>query len=77
MPKWTSADLPRMDGRTVVITGAGSGIGLITARELAGAGASVVPAVRNPAKARSALAGVAGSVEIRELDVPDLGSIRA
>jgi NAD(P)-dependent dehydrogenase (short-subunit alcohol dehydrogenase family) len=77
MPKWTSADLPRMDGRTVVITGAGSGIGLIAARELAGAGASVVAAVRNPAKARSALAGVAGSVETRELDVSDLGSIRA
>jgi NAD(P)-dependent dehydrogenase (short-subunit alcohol dehydrogenase family) len=77
MPKWTSADLPRMDGRTVVITGAGSGIGLIAARELAGAGASVVAAVRNPAKARSALAGVTGSIEIRELDVSDLGSIRA
>jgi NAD(P)-dependent dehydrogenase (short-subunit alcohol dehydrogenase family) len=77
MPKWTSADLPRMDGRTVVITGAGSGIGLIAARELARVGASVVAAVRDPAKARPALAGVAGSVEIRQLDVSDLGSIRA
>jgi NAD(P)-dependent dehydrogenase (short-subunit alcohol dehydrogenase family) len=77
MPKWTSADLPRMDGRTVVITGAGSGIGLIAARELARVGARVVAAVRDPAKARPALADVAGSVEIRRLDVSDLGSIRA
>ena len=77
MPKWTSADLPRMDGRTVVITGAGSGIGLIAARELARGGAKVVAAVRDPAKARSALAAVPGSVEIRQLDVSDLGSIRA
>jgi NAD(P)-dependent dehydrogenase (short-subunit alcohol dehydrogenase family) len=66
-----------MDGRTVVITGAGSGIGLIAARELARVGARVVAAVRDPAKARAALAAVAGSVEIRQLDVSDLGSIRA
>jgi NAD(P)-dependent dehydrogenase (short-subunit alcohol dehydrogenase family) len=66
-----------MDGRTVVITGAGSGVGLIAARELARIGARVVAAVRDPARARPALAGLAGSVEIRQLDVSDLGSIRA
>ena len=77
MPKWTNADLPRMDGRTVIITGAGSGIGLIAARELARVGATVIAAVRDPAKARPALAKLAGSVEVRQLDVSDLGSIRA
>ena len=77
MPKWTNADLPRMDGRTVIITRAGSGIGLIAARELARVGATVIAAVRDPAKARPALAKLAGSVEVRQLDVSDLGSIRA
>ena len=77
MPKWTTADLPPMDGRTVVITGAGSGIGLIAARALASAGASVIATVRDPAKARSALAGAAGSIAVRPLDVSDLRSIRA
>jgi NAD(P)-dependent dehydrogenase (short-subunit alcohol dehydrogenase family) len=77
MPKWTNADLPRMDSRTVIITGAGSGIGLIAARELARVGAAVIAAVRDPSKARPALAKLAGSVEVRQLDVSDLGSIRA
>jgi len=74
-PKATGGD--RMDGRTVIITGAGSGIGLIAARELARVGATVIAAVRDPAKARPALAKLAGSVEVRQLDVSDLGSIRA
>lgn len=77
MTRWTTADLPAMNGRTVIITGAGSGLGLIAARELARAGARVTAAVRDPARARAALAGVAGSVEIRPLDVADLGSVRA
>ncbi|MEA5366326.1 SDR family NAD(P)-dependent oxidoreductase [Amycolatopsis sp., V23-08] len=77
MTKWTTENLPDLSGRTVVITGAGRGLGLITARELARAGARVVLGVRDVAKARDAVAGLPGTFEIRSLDVSDLASVRA
>ncbi|MFI6624929.1 SDR family NAD(P)-dependent oxidoreductase [Streptomyces sp. NPDC050528] len=74
---WTANDLPDLTGRTVVITGAGRGLGLITARELARAGARLVLGVRDTGKARSAVAGLPGTFDIRPLDVSDLTSVRA
>lgn len=76
MSEWTAADLPSFDGRTVVITGANSGLGLITARELAHAGADVVLAVRNTGKGDEAAATMTGSVTVRRLDLQDLASVR-
>ena len=76
MAKWTVADMPEMAGTTVVLTGASSGIGLIAAREFARAGAHVVLAVRNVPKGEDVARAMEGSVEVRELDVSDLGSIR-
>ena len=51
-------DLPPQDGRIVVITGASSGLGLVSAGALARAGATVYLAVRNPDKARKAVDGL-------------------
>jgi NAD(P)-dependent dehydrogenase (short-subunit alcohol dehydrogenase family) len=74
---WTAADLPDLSGRTVVVTGASSGLGTVTARELARAGAHVVLAVRDVAKGERAAAGFTGEYEVRALDLADLASVRA
>jgi NAD(P)-dependent dehydrogenase (short-subunit alcohol dehydrogenase family) len=75
--EWTSADLSSQQGRTVVVTGANSGIGLPTARELAEAGARVVLAVRDLAKGATAAESISGDCEVRQLDLADLASVRA
>jgi NAD(P)-dependent dehydrogenase (short-subunit alcohol dehydrogenase family) len=64
-------------GRTYVITGANSGIGLGAARALAGRGGRVVLAVRDPEKGERAAATIDGDTEVRRLDLTDLASIRA
>ncbi len=74
---WTSADLPSQQGRTVIVTGANSGIGLPTARALAAAGARVVLAVRDLAKGEAAAESLSGDCEVRQLDLADLRSVRA
>jgi NAD(P)-dependent dehydrogenase (short-subunit alcohol dehydrogenase family) len=74
---WTEQDLPTFAGRTVVITGANSGLGAVTARELARVGAKVVMAVRNLDKGAAAAAQIPGAVEVRHLDLQDLSSVRA
>ena len=67
---------PNLTGKTVVVTGANSGIGLATAKGLAGYGAHVVFAVRDTAKGRRATEAVPGDTEVRQLDLADLASIR-
>lgn len=77
MTGWTAANLPSFAGRTVIVTGANSGLGLITARELARVGAKTILAVRNTAKGDEAAAAMTGDVEVRTLDLQDLASVRA
>ncbi|WP_416975788.1 oxidoreductase [Streptomyces sp. 4F14] len=74
--KWNVDRMPDLTGRTVVVTGANSGIGLTASRALAGAGAHVVLAVRDIERGQAAAAGLGGSTEVRRLDLADLASVR-
>ncbi|MGW1495171.1 oxidoreductase [Streptomyces sp. NPDC002402] len=81
MSGWNASDIPDQDGRTAVVTGANSGIGLITARELARRGARVILACRSEARGKEAAAHIAGwvpgaKVEFSPLDLADLSSVR-
>jgi NAD(P)-dependent dehydrogenase (short-subunit alcohol dehydrogenase family) len=76
MTDWTAADLPSFTGRTVIVTGANSGLGAVTARELAAKGAKIVMAVRNTEKGEAAAQQITGQVEVRQLDLQDLSSVR-
>jgi protochlorophyllide reductase len=78
---WKVTDLPDLRGRTVVVTGANSGIGLESTRNLHRAGATVVMGCRNLGKARAAAGliqgeGGRGELDVRELDLADLDSVR-
>ncbi len=81
--RWTAADIPDQRGRVAVVTGANSGLGLVTARELARAGARVVLACRSAEKGEDAAARIAcgGAGRRRSspamLDLADLDSVRA
>jgi NAD(P)-dependent dehydrogenase (short-subunit alcohol dehydrogenase family) len=78
---WSVADMPDQGGRVAVVTGANGGLGLETARALAAAGAHVVMASRNQAKATEAEASIRtgspnASLEVVELDLGSLASVR-
>jgi len=78
---WNPRALPDQGGRTFVVTGANAGLGYFTSEQLAGAGAHVVLACRNPARAAAAVAAIRGrvpgaSVSTLVLDVADLTSVR-
>ncbi|HEY4455103.1 MAG TPA: oxidoreductase [Pseudonocardiaceae bacterium] len=77
MTRWTTANVGDQRGKTAVITGANTGIGLQTAKILAEHGATVVLACRDESKAERAAATVEGSVATCRLDLTSLDSIRA
>jgi NAD(P)-dependent dehydrogenase (short-subunit alcohol dehydrogenase family) len=76
MTSWSEADIPDQTGRTALITGANSGLGLRSAKVLAGMGARVLLGCRNAEKGRAAVAEVGSRAEYVELDLADLASVR-
>ncbi len=81
MAKWTAADMPDLAGRTVVVTGASSGIGEAAADVFAAKGADVVLAVRNRDKGERVLAGImqrhpGAKARVMVVDLADLASVR-
>jgi NAD(P)-dependent dehydrogenase (short-subunit alcohol dehydrogenase family) len=79
---WTIDQIPSQQGRTAVVTGSNTGLGLETAAELARVGARTVLACRTPAKATTARKEIrrrhpGADVEILELDLGDLAQISA
>ncbi len=79
--KWTADRIPDQSGRTALVTGANSGLGRVTARELARKGAAVVLACRNLEKGESARREIEAQVpgaqlELEELDLASLDSVR-
>ncbi|GGW81177.1 oxidoreductase [Streptomyces lomondensis] len=82
MPGWSTHDIPDQSGRVAVVTGANSGLGLVTARELARKGARVVLACRSEARGNAAVDRIRAElpearVELGRLDLGDLASVRA
>ncbi|CAM3569087.1 oxidoreductase [Kibdelosporangium persicum] len=76
MAHWSEADIPDQTGRTALITGANSGLGLRSAQVLAGMGARVIVACRDADRGRRAVARIGSRAELVELDLSDLASVR-
>jgi NAD(P)-dependent dehydrogenase (short-subunit alcohol dehydrogenase family) len=74
--RWNVSDIPDLSGRAVIVTGANSGIGAVTAAALSASGASVTMAVRDLEKGREAAGSMTGTVEVMKLDLSDLASVR-
>ncbi|MER5969415.1 oxidoreductase [Streptomyces sp. NPDC002055] len=80
MTGWTANDIPDQAGRTAVVTGANSGLGYVTARELARRGAHVVLACRDATRGKEAEALIRSEVpdadvQFAPLDLADLSSV--
>jgi NAD(P)-dependent dehydrogenase (short-subunit alcohol dehydrogenase family) len=79
---WTTADIPDCSGRTVVVTGANSGLGFETTKALAAKGAHVVMACRNTERGETARRDIErdqpdASLAVHELDLANLASVEA
>ncbi|MDP9141789.1 MAG: oxidoreductase [Pseudomonadota bacterium] len=81
MARWTHNDIPDLSGRTALVTGANSGLGLATAQALAAKNARVILTCRGAAKAETAMAQIRAvtpdaCLDYLELDLSDLKSVQ-
>ncbi|MGE8498866.1 MAG: oxidoreductase [Pseudomonas sp.] len=81
-PDWSVADIPSQTGRIFLVTGGTSGMGYEDAKALAGAGAQVVIAARNPERGQEAIARIKqevpdAQVQFEAVDLADLASVKA
>lgn len=81
MARWTHNDIPDLSGKTALVTGANSGLGLATAQALAAKNARVILGCRGAAKAEAAMAQIRtvspqAQLDYLELDLSDLASVR-
>jgi NAD(P)-dependent dehydrogenase (short-subunit alcohol dehydrogenase family) len=79
---WTQEDIPDLTGKVVVVTGANSGLGFESTKELAKHGATIVMAVRNMEKGEKARADILNKVpgarlDLMKLDNSNLNAVRA
>lgn len=82
MARWTAEDIPDQTGRTAVVTGANSGLGYVTARELGRHGARVILACRDRTRGEQAATRLRSEAPgsdavVRQVDMADLASIRS
>lgn len=78
--QWTQRDIPKLDGKLALVTGANRGLGLEIAAGLAGAGAQVVLGCRNASRAEAAVADIRrrtpnAKLEVMSVDLADLESV--
>jgi NAD(P)-dependent dehydrogenase (short-subunit alcohol dehydrogenase family) len=82
LANWTTDDIPNLSGKCAIVTGATGGLGLETAMVLAGAGAEVILAGRNPTKGSAAETSirerhVGAAVRFETVDLASLASVAA
>ncbi len=87
MSEWTDADMPSMEGRTVVVTGANGGLGHEATRVFARQGATVIMACRSVERGERAKVEIRrtegrtrvpeDALDVRECDLASLASIRS